>query len=311
MELNIIKPDDMHLHVRYRNRILQALPKTSNFNPLMTLYLTDSTQVTEIEKVAASQHVKALKLYPAGATTNSAAGVTDIEKVFPVLESMQEHGIPLLVHGEALNDDNGHSIDVFDREKAFIDKTLYPLIRRFTKLRIVFEHITTQEAVQFVNAAGENVAATITPQHLMYDRNAIFKGGIRPHFYCLPILKRKNHQLALVEAAISGNKSFFLGTDSAPHSRNSKENACGCAGIYSAHAALEFYAEVFEQANALDKLEGFASVFGAEFYGLEENAEYITLRKEPWHVPDVYDFGSEVVIPFHAGETMQWKVKYD
>lgn len=348
MELSIIKPDDMHLHVRdgssmqsviahtaaqfgraiimpnlnppvttveaalaYRERILGALAKTSNFTPLMTLYLTDSTQVSEIKKVAASNHVKALKLYPAGATTNSAAGVTDIEKIFPVLEAMQEHQVPLLVHGEALTDDKGHSVDVFDREKMFIDKTLYPLIRRFPKLKVVFEHITTHDAVQFVNMAGENVAATITPQHLMYDRNAIFKGGIRPHFYCLPILKRKNHQLALIDAATSGNKNFFLGTDSAPHSRTSKENACGCAGIYSAHAALEFYADVFEQADALDKLEGFASIFGAQFYGLEENDEYITLRKEPWHVPEAYDFGSEVVIPFHAGETMQWKVHYE
>ena len=345
MELSIIKPDDMHLHVRdgssmqsviahtaaqfgraiimpnlsppvttveaalaYRERILNALSKDVNFSPLMTLYLTDSTQVSEIKKVAVSEHVKALKLYPAGATTNSSAGVTDIEKVYGVLETMQEHQVPLLVHGEALSDENGHAVDVFDREKMFIDKTLYPLIRRFPKLKIVFEHITTQEAVQFVNAAGENVSATITPQHLMYDRNAIFKGGIRPHFYCLPILKRKKHQLALIDAATSGNKNFFLGTDSAPHSRTSKENACGCAGIYSAHAALEFYADVFEQANALDKLEGFASIFGAQFYGLEENDEYITLRKEPWHVPEVYDFGSEVVIPFHAGETMQWKV---
>ncbi|NNC97422.1 MAG: dihydroorotase [Gammaproteobacteria bacterium] len=345
MELNLIKPDDMHLHLRdgaamrsvlphtaaqfgraivmpnlkppvttvesalgYRDRILAALPEGSDFTPLMTLYLTDSTQVSEIHKVADSEHIQALKLYPAGATTNSAAGVTNIENTFAVLEAMSDAGIPLLIHGEALVDEDGHEVDVFDREKVFIDKTLIPLHRRFPDLRIVLEHITTRDAVQFVNSATANVVATITPQHLMHDRNAIFQGGIRPHFYCLPILKRKLHQEALVEAATSDNKNFFLGTDSAPHSRSNKENACGCAGIYSAHAALEFYAEVFEQANALDKLEAFASIHGAEFYGLEQNAEYITMRKEPWHVPESYDFGGELIIPFHASNTLQWKV---
>lgn len=296
--------------IAYRNRLLGALDENSKFNPLMTLYLTDSTQQSEIRKAADNEHVLALKLYPAGATTNSSAGVTAIEKIYSAVETMEELAVPLLVHGEALIDEKGHEVDVFDREQVFIDKTLNPLIRRFPNLRVVLEHITTREAVQFVNSAGENVAATITPQHLMHDRNAIFKGGIRPHFYCLPILKRKAHQLALIEAATSGSSNFFLGTDSAPHSRSNKENACGCAGIYSAHAALEFYAEVFEQANALDKLETFASINGAQFYGLEQNESYLTLRKEPWIVPVSYDFGSEVIIPFHAGETLTWKVTH-
>jgi len=345
MELTIIKPDDMHLHVRdgaalqsviphtaarfaraiimpnlkppitsvdaaeaYRKRILACLPEDNTFEPLMTLYLTDNTQVSEIHKAASSTFVKALKLYPAGATTNSAAGVSDIENIYPVLEAMASEGLPLLIHGETLYDEHGETVDVFDREKIFIEKTLNPLIRRIPSLRIVFEHITTRDAVQFVNSAGANVAATITPQHLMYDRNAIFKGGVRPHYYCLPILKRKVHQEALIAVATGGNKNFFLGTDSAPHSRSNKETACGCAGIYSAHAGLEFYAQVFERANALDKLEAFASINGAEFYGLEKNSETITLRIDPWKIPDSYAFGSEEVIPFHAGETMDWKI---
>jgi len=348
MELSIIQPDDMHLHVRdgdamqsvivhtaaqfgraiimpnlkppvttvdsalaYRKRILSALPEDTLFNPLMTLYLTDSTQLSEIDKVASNEHIHALKLYPAGATTNSAAGVTDIENVYTVLELMQEHAIPLLVHGEALSDEHGIEVDVFDREKIFIDNILAPLTRRLPNLKIVFEHITTQDAVQFVNSSGDNIAATITPQHLMHDRNALFEGGIRPHYYCLPVLKRKTHQTALIEAATSGNSNFFLGTDSAPHSRNNKENACGCAGIYSAHAGLEFYADVFEQADALDKLEAFASKNGASFYGLKQNTSFVTLRKEPWHIPNYYDFGSEIIVPFHAGETLHWKVIHD
>lgn len=345
-EITIIQPDDMHLHVRdgqglkdvikhtaarfgravimpnlkppvttvalaseYRQRILGALlPAGSDFEPMMTLYLTDSTSTEEIKKVAESDFVHALKLYPAGATTNSAAGVTAIENVYDTLSAMEEHGVRLLVHGEALKHSDDEVVDVFDREKVFIEQTLAPLAERFPKLKIVFEHITTDDAVRFVKDARENVAATITPQHLMYERNEIFKGGIRPHFYCLPVLKRKRHQLSLIEAATSGNPRFFLGTDSAPHTKSAKENACGCAGIYSAHAGIELYADVFDRANALNKLEGFASKFGADFYGLPYNNKKVTLRKEDWTVPSEYPFNNEVVVPLLADNAMPWKM---
>jgi len=344
-EITIVQPDDMHLHVRdglalknviahtaqrfgraiimpnlkppvttvamakaYHDRIIAALPEGSDFEPLMTLYLTDITTPEEIKRVAESSFVHALKLYPAGATTNSDAGVTNIENVYATLEAMAEHAVPLLIHGEALKHDNDEVVDVFDREKVFIDNTLVRLTERFPDLRIVFEHITTDDAVQFVNDASDLVAATITPQHLMYERNEIFKGGIRPHFYCLPVLKRKRHQLSLIDAATSGSPFFFLGTDSAPHTKSAKENACGCAGIYSAHAGIEFYAEVFEKAGALNKLENFASKFGADFYDLPYNQKTITLRKEDWIVPSTYPFNDEVVVPLLANEAVTWKM---
>jgi dihydroorotase len=341
MELHLTRPDDWHLHLRdealmqsvltdtarqfaraivmpnlkppvttteqalaYRERILIALPTGMSFEPLMTLYLTDNTDEDEIKKAKQSGLIHAVKLYPAGATTNSDAGVTDIRKAYGALETMQKLGIPLLVHGEVTAPD----VDIFDRESVFIDLVLRPLLKDFPKLRVVFEHITTREAVQFVLDAPDNVAATITAHHLLYNRNILLTGGIRPHYYCLPVLKRETHRKALLDVATSGNKKFFLGTDSAPHAQHTKETACGCAGCYTAHAAIELYAEAFEQAGALDKLEGFASFYGADFYALPRNTQQIVLRKEEWQVPEFLVFDDYRLIPLRAGETMQWKL---
>jgi len=340
-QLILLRPDDWHLHLRdgalmksvvkdtarqfaraivmpnlrppvtttvqakaYRERILAALPTGSRFAPLMTLYLTDNTVAQEIQQAKQSGMVHAVKLYPAGATTNSDAGVTDIRKAYPALEEMQRCGMPLLVHGEATDS----SVDVFDREAVFIERILFPLLRDLPQLRVVFEHITTRDAVQFVLEAPKHIAATITAHHLLYNRNAMFRGGMRPHYYCLPVLKREVHREALGKAAISGNPKFFLGTDSAPHAQFFKEASCGCAGIYTAHAAIELYAEAFEQLNALDKLEGFASCFGADYYCLPRNTGTITLRKEDWKVPDDMDFGEHRLVPLRAGENMLWKM---
>jgi dihydroorotase len=342
MELTLTRPDDWHLHVRdgaslasviahtarrfgraiimpnlqppvtstaqalaYRERILAALPAGADFEPLMTLYLTDNTTPNDIVEAQASQRVHAVKLYPAGATTNAEAGVTDISKTWAVLDTMQQQGIPLLVHAEVTDP----AIDVFDREKAFIDQYLEPLSVRFPALKLVLEHVTTREGVDFVAHGADNVAATITAHHLLLNRNAMFRGGIRPHTYCLPVLKRETHRRALLEAAISGNPKFFLGTDSAPHSRGRKETACGCAGIYTAHASIELYARVFESAGKLDKLEGFASHFGADFYGLSRNRVTLTLEQVDWQVPESYPLGDSTVVPLFAGETLHWQVK--
>ncbi|MCG9771217.1 dihydroorotase [Pseudoalteromonas piscicida] len=339
--LTITRPDDWHVHLRdgdvlvdtvrdisrymgraiimpnlvppatctetalaYRDRIMAANPQ-GNFQPLMVLYLTDNTTPEEIKKAKATGHTVAAKLYPAGATTNSASGVTDIENVYPALEAMQEVGMLLLVHGEVTDS----SIDIFDREKVFLETKLAKVVDNFPTLKIVLEHITTKDAVDFVNQAPDNVAATITAHHLLYNRNHMLAGGIRPHYYCLPILKRNTHQQALIEAATSGSKKFFLGTDSAPHAKDKKEAACGCAGAYTAHAAIELYAEAFEDANALDKLEGFASHFGPDFYDLPRNTDTITLTKSPWQVPDTYKLGEGTVVPIKAGSTIDWKVE--
>jgi dihydroorotase len=339
--LTIIKPDDWHLHVRdtealrtvvphtaarfaraiimpnlkppvttvaaaqqYRQRILQALAPDTTFNPLMTLYLTDKTTAKDIIAAKQSQIVFGVKYYPAGATTNSDEGVTDIKNTYDTLTQMQASDIPLLVHGEVTN----REVDVFDREKYFIDQVLSPLQLRFPDLRIVFEHITTKEAVEFVTQSPNTIAATITPQHLLFSRNAMFQGGIRPHYYCLPVLKRETHRQALIAAATSANPKFFLGTDSAPHSRIAKESACGCAGIYSAHAAIELYAMAFEQANALDKLENFASRHGAQFYGLPINRDTITLTKLDWEVPAFYEFAGSTLIPLFAQQKVTWQL---
>ena len=341
MRLKITTPDDWHLHLRdgaemadvvgltarvfsraivmpnlvppvtttaqasaYRERIVEAVPDGVVFEPLMTLYLTDLTSPAEIESAAASRSVVAVKLYPAGATTNSEAGVTDLALVGPVLEAMVDLGMPLLVHGEVTDP----LVDVFDREKHFIDKVLGPMVDRWPGLKVVFEHITTADAVEWVLRAPPTVAATITPHHLLYDRNAIFTGGLRPHFYCLPVLKRDVHREALVWAATSGSPRFFLGTDSAPHARHAKEAPRGCAGIFSAHAALELYAEVFEASRALDRLEAFASHHGCDFYGLPRNRHTVTLVQEEWTVPEVYGFGEHEVVPLRAGETLRWRV---
>ncbi len=296
--------------LNYRQSICNAIPDGMNFTPLMTLYLTDKTSINEINKAYQSEHVFAAKLYPAGATTNSDAGVTQIENIFPVLERMEKLDIPLLVHGE-VTDTN---IDIFDREAIFIEQVLIPLKKRFPGLRVVLEHITTENAVQFVLDADKSVAATITAHHLLYNRNQMLAGGIKPHYYCLPILKRKTHQQALIQAATSGQAKFFLGTDSAPHSQAAKESSCGCAGSYTAHAAMELYTQVFEQAAALDKLETFASFSGPDFYGLPRNKNTITLEKSPWIVPDALPFGEtkaqqqEQLIPLCAGETLQWSL---
>lgn len=340
--ISLIRPDDWHLHVRdgdalstvvphtarrfgralimpnlrppvttteqalaYRSRILAAVPAGLDFEPLMTLYLTDNTAPDEIERAKVSGGVVAVKLYPAGATTNSDAGVTSIEKVYPVLERMERLRMVLCVHGEATDPD----VDVFDREQVFIERVLAPLAARFPALRIVFEHITTADAARFVLDGGPNIGATITAHHLLLNRNAIFAGGIRPHHYCLPVLKRETHRRALVAAATSGNPKFFLGTDSAPHSRSAKEAACGCAGCYTAHAGIELYAEAFDQAGALDKLEGFASRNGPAFYGLSPNSERITLIKDNWEVPAAYDYaGDDVLVPLRAGECVGWRL---
>ena len=340
MQITITRPDDWHLHLRdgealaavlphsarqfaraivmpnlrppvttvaaaaeYRSRILAALPTGVSFEPLMSLYLTDNTPADEIRRAADSGFVKAVKLYPAGATTNSDAGVTDIAKCDAALAEMERSGMPLLVHGEVTDS----AIDIFDRENVFIETVLQPLLVRRPGLRVVFEHITTKDAADYVAAAGANLAATITAHHLLYNRNAIFAGGIRPHYYCLPVLKREIHRQVLVRAATSGSSKFFLGTDSAPHARGAKEASCGCAGCYTAHAALELYAEVFDVAGALDKLEDFASFNGPDFYRLPRNAGKVTLEKSPWIVPQAFDYvGGDKLVPLRAGESLHW-----
>lgn len=287
---------------RYRERILQALPPGSGFQPLMTLYLTEETTADEIVAAKASGLVHAVKWYPAGATTHSQQGVRDASRCDPAFAAMEAQGLPLLVHAETTDP----RVDIFDREAVFLDRELAPVLRRFPRLRVVAEHVTTQQAVQFVRAAAPHVGATITAHHLLLNRNALFDGGLRPHHYCRPVLKREKHQLALIEAAISGHPRFFLGTDSAPHPRRDKESACGCAGLYTAHAAIELYAEVFDQAGALNRLEAFASFHGADFYGLPRNAGQMTLTKTPWTVPASIPVGDDVVIPFRAGEQIPW-----
>jgi dihydroorotase len=292
------------LAAAYRSRILAALPTAHRFEPLMTLYLTNGTAPREIDRAQASGFVHGVKLYPAGATTHSDAGVTDIRNTYATLARMEEVGMRLLVHGESTAPD----IDVFDRETHFIDEVLAPLLDRFPTLKVVLEHITTARAVEFVAGARAGVAATITPQHLLHNRNAILAGGVRPHYYCLPILKRERDRLALLAAATSGNPRFFLGTDSAPHERATKETACGCAGMFTAHAAIELYAEAFEQAGRLDRLQSFASHFGADFYGLPRHHDVITLAKEPWMPPAAYEFAEGAVVPYRGGETVAWRL---
>jgi len=289
---------------QYRERILAALPQGIDFEPLMTLYLTEATTPEEIARAADSPFIHACKLYPAGATTNSDSGVRDVANIYSVLESMQTHKLPLLVHGEVTRE----SVDIFDREKYFIDEVFQPIINDFPELKCVFEHITTKDAVDFVNASSMNIGATITIHHLLFDRNHMLAGGIKPHFYCLPVLKRSIHREALTEAALSGSSKFFLGSDSAPHSIESKQSACGCAGIYSAPAALELYTEFFDENNALDKLENFASVFGPQFYGLQISEKNIELVKESWQMPESLQLGSEEVIPIMAGQTISWTI---
>ncbi|MBV8046226.1 MAG: dihydroorotase [Paludibacterium sp.] len=337
--LTLTRPDDWHLHVRdgavladvlrdtcrqmgraiimpnlkppvttveaarqYRERILAACPAGSRFEPLMTLYLTDATSPDEIRRARESGFVHGVKLYPAGATTNADAGVTAIERVMPALEAMAAQGLPLLVHGEVTDP----AVDVFDREAVFIDRVLAPLMRRLPTLRVVFEHITTREAAEFVAEGGDNLAATLTAHHLLMNRNALFVGGIRPHHYCLPVLKREAHRQALLRAATSGSKRFFLGTDSAPHARHAKESACGCAGMYTARNAIELYAQAFDSVNALDKLEAFASFNGPDFYRLPRNTDQITLARTPQTVPSSLAFGDEELVPFSAGESLPW-----
>ena len=287
----------------YRERLLAAVPAGVAFQPLMTLYLTDNTHPAEIVRARTSGFVHAVKYYPAGATTNSDAGVTDLRRCEAVFAAMEEIGMPLLVHGEVTDPD----VDIFDREAVFIDRVLLPLLDRHPHLKVVFEHITTQQAVEFVRNANVHIAATITAHHLLYNRNAMFKGGLRPHLYCLPVLKREAHRRALIDAATSGNAKFFLGTDSAPHAQGAKESACGCAGIYTAHAAIELYAEAFEDAGALDKLEAFASFYGADFYALPRNRDTITLRRQTWQVPATLTMGDEFCVPLRAGESMRWQ----
>jgi len=341
-ELQITRPDDWHVHLRdgaalihtcadvaryfgraivmpnltppvtntaqasgYRERILaaqQGLPH--QFEPLMVLYLTDQTSAADIAEAAASDFVHAVKLYPAGATTNSEAGVADLEALYPTLAAMEDHDLPLLVHGEVTDAD----IDIFDREKVFIDRHLRPITEQFPALRVVLEHITTSDAVEFVSSAPVNIAATITAHHLLYNRNHMLAGGIRPHYYCLPILKRNVHQQALITAATSGNPKFFLGTDSAPHNTAAKEASCGCAGCYTAHAAIELYTEVFDDASALDKLEAFASFYGADFYRLPRNADNITLRRESWQIAESTALADSQLTPLRSGELVHWKV---
>lgn len=341
-QLTLIRPDDWHLHVRdnaalqhtvpatarvmgraiimpnlqppvmnaeqalaYRERILAAVPAGRQFEPLMVLYLTDNTTPEMIVAAKQTGKIKAVKLYPAGATTNSASGVTDIGKLDAVCAALAEQGMPLLVHGEVTH----NHIDIFDREKQFLDTILAPLMARHPKLKVVVEHITTADAVQFVREQGDNVAATLTYQHLAFNRNHMLVGGIRPHFYCLPILKRNTHQQVLQEAAISGSPKFFLGTDSAPHAKGAKEAACGCAGCFTAYAAIELYAEVFEDLGALNKLEAFASFYGPDYYGLPRNTDTITLVKENWQAPGEMAFGKDVIVPLRAGETLRWKLQ--
>lgn len=341
MRITLTQPDDWHLHLRddealtavaahsarrfaraivmpnlappvtstdmarcYRRRILDAVPSGMSFEPLMTLYMTDRLTSAEVIKAKQSGIVKAVKLYPAGATTHSDAGVTDIRRLYPVLETLQEQRLPLLVHAEVTDPE----VDIFDREAVFIERHLAPLVKTFPALPIVFEHITTKQAVDFVQGAEGTLAATLTVQHLMYNRNAMLAGGIRPHFYCLPVLKRESHRQALVDAATSGDPKFFLGTDSAPHAQPAKECACGCAGCFTAHAAIELYAEIFERAGALDRLEGFASLHGPDFYGLPRNPGSITLEKRPWQVPQSYPFGGHRIVPLGAGQWVQWRI---
>jgi dihydroorotase len=289
----------------YRQRILNALPASLNFEPLMTLYLTNTTSAAEIRKAKDSGFIVGGKLYPAGATTHSDAGVTAIEHLYPALEAMQDVGLVLQVHGEVTNSD----VDVFDRETVFIEQVLAPLTERFPTLKIVFEHITTRSAAQFVQQARSGVAATITPQHLLHNRNALFQGGIRPHYYCLPILKREQDRQALVAAATGDNERFFLGTDSAPHAQHTKESNCGCAGIFSAHAALELYAEVFERAVKIDRLQAFASERGADFYGLPRNTTQVVLERIDWMPPTSYAYGKDTIVPIRAGETIRWRLR--
>jgi len=293
--------------VGYRERILKACGPnvtTATFDPLMTLYLTDNTSPDEVARVAESDFVYAFKYYPAGATTNSDSGVSALKNVYPVLDAMQRHGVILCVHGEATDP----ATDVFDREAIFVEGALQQIARDFPALKIVVEHITTREAAQFVASGGPNIAATITPQHLLYNRTSIFTGGIRPHLYCLPILKREIHRMALVDAATSGSPKFFLGTDSAPHAKNAKEACCGAAGCFTSHAALELYAEVFDADNSLDKLDDFASRFGAAFYGLPRNVGTVTLKRETWTPPDEFAFGNEKIVPLTVGRTLGWKM---
>ena len=341
-KLTITRPDDWHLHLRdgaalaavlpdtarqfaraivmpnlkppvttvaqaqaYRARILAALPAGMQFEPLMTLYLTDNTSPEEIAAAKASGFVHGVKLYPAGATTNSDAGVTDIRRCYPALEAMQREGLPLLVHGEVTDP----AIDIFDREAVFIEQVMTPLRRDMPELKVVFEHITTKDAAQYVRDASGPVGATITAHHLLYNRNAIFTGGIRPHYYCLPVLKREIHREALVAAATSGSERFFLGTDSAPHARGLKEHACGCAGCYTALHAMELYAEAFDAAGALDKLEAFASFNGPAFYGLPRNAGTLTLEREDWELPAELPYGDTTLVPLRGGETLRWKAR--
>lgn len=340
-KITITRPDDWHLHLRdgarmrdvvrdsarrfrraivmpnlkppvtttelalqYRERILAALPPDAVFEPLMTLYLTDNTRTQDISAAKASGVVHAVKYYPAGATTHSDLGVTDLTKCYGVLEAMADAGMPLLIHGEVTDP----AVDVFDREKVFVERVLAPLVERFATLRIVLEHITTREAAHFVREAPARVAATLTAHHLLLNRNALFAGGIRPHHYCLPVLKREEHRKALIEAATNGSPKFFLGTDSAPHARHTKEADCGCAGIYTAHAGIELYAEAFAAAGALPRLDDFASRFGAQFYGLARNTEKITLIEEPWQVPTEVAFGPERLVPFRSGEYVRWRL---
>ena len=339
--LVITRPDDWHLHLRdgaalaavlpdsarrfaraiampnlqppvrtvedaraYRGRIVAALPAGAAFEPLMTLYLTEQTSVEDVRQAKASGFVHAVKYYPAGATTNSQSGVTDLARCNAVFEAMQEIGLPLLVHGEVTDPD----VDVFDREAVFIERHGRRLVERFPGLKVVMEHLTTREGAQFVGEARAGVASTITPQHLLWNRNAIFRGGLRPHAYCLPVLKREVHRLALVAAATSGSPKYFLGTDSAPHARGAKESDCGCAGVYSAHSAIELYAEAFDMAGALDKLEGFASFHGPDFYGLPRNRDRIRLRKESWTLPASLPFGETELVPMRAGEAVSWRL---
>ncbi len=340
-KISIIRPDDWHLHLRdapylqkvvghtsrqfgraiimpnlqppicscsdadaYRQRILDALPATSHFQPLMTLYLTDNTSVEQIKCASQSDFIFGAKLYPAGATTNSDAGVTNLRKIYPVFDAMQEHQLVLQIHGEATATD----IDIFDREKKFIDQNLLPIRKDFPQLRIVFEHITTTEAVNYVSLADEYIAATITPHHLLINRNDLLVGGIQPHHYCLPIAKRESHRQALIKAATGGSSKFFAGTDSAPHARSAKESACGCAGIYSAFSAVELYAEAFEQAQNFSNFEAFMSIHGSAFYGLEVNQDSVELEKNSWTVPDSLDYADSQLIPFMAGKTLSWKL---
>ena len=294
--------------LRYRKEIVCSLPKGTSFNPLMTLYLTDKTTKQNIIEAGNNEHVYAVKLYPAGATTNSESGVTSVLGVYPVIEQMQKEGVPLLVHGEVTHAD----IDVFDREKVFIETVLAPLLKNFPELKVVLEHITTKEAVDFVFGSSDNVAATITAHHLLANRNHMLVGGIKPHYYCLPVLKRKSpHQEALIAAATSGSAKFFLGTDSAPHDKYQKESACGCAGVFSAHAAIELYAEAFDRANKIEMLEGFASHYGPDFYGLKRNTESITLEKKSWIVPESYKLANSEIVPFFGGRSLSWRLLTD